>query len=410
MEQTIALLESIAQADGCLRAHLERGNLAAAGALAGELPPAIQTVAERLARRASLPSLPESIPADASGLGGWLDQLEHWLWHALWYAENLRIEQPASLKPRCALDRQFLSWIEEIRVLPQEKLFSRIQKHFLAQSPEDQQALEVYFKTFTFWGSLDREAGDFTIWQNKAESFYAHWRDYLWLYQRLEDYRSRQLLFGIVNNWYRQDYHTLALAVEYAWPDYFDPDLMPCDENEVLVDLGAYNGDTVLEYMKVYGRYKKIYCYEITPATFRLLRQVTQKFPQIECRMKGAGKERGQMFISANPASTSANVLTGQGNIPVEVVSIDEDIAEPITFIKMDIEGAEQSALLGCSRHIQREHPKLAISVYHNNEDIWKIPRMIDEICPGYRFWLRYHGGNRYPTEISLLAVYGQTI
>ena len=181
MEQTIALLESIAQADGCLRAHLERGDLASAGTLAGELPPAIQTVAERLARRASLPSLPESIPADASGLGGWLDQLEHWLWHALWYAENLRIEQPASLKPRCALDRQFLSWIEEIRVLPQEKLFSRIQKHFLAQSPEDQQALEVYFKTFTFWGSLDREAGDFTIWQNKAESFYAHWRDYLWL-------------------------------------------------------------------------------------------------------------------------------------------------------------------------------------------------------------------------------------
>ena len=213
-----------------------------------------------------------------------------------------------------------------------------------------------------------------------------------------------------MNNWYRQDYHTLALAVENAWPDYFDPDLMPCDENEVLVDLGAYNGDTVLEYMKVYGRYKKIYCYEITPATFRLLRQVTQKFPQIECRMKGAGKERGQMFISANPASTSANVLTGQGNIPVEVVSIDEDIAEPITFIKMDIEGAEQSALLGCSRHIQREQPKLAISVYHNNEDIGKIPRMIDEICPGYRFWLRYHGGNRYPTEISLLAVYGQTI
>ncbi len=77
MEQTIALLESIAQADGCLRAHLERGDLASAGTLAGELPPAIQTVAERLARRASLPGLPESIPADASGLGGWLDQLEH---------------------------------------------------------------------------------------------------------------------------------------------------------------------------------------------------------------------------------------------------------------------------------------------------------------------------------------------
>ncbi len=47
----------------------------------------------------------------------------------------------------------------------------------------------------------------------------------------------------------------------------------------------------------------------------------------------------------------------------------------------------------------------MALSVYHNNEDLWKIPRMIAELCPGCRFYLRYHGGNLWPTEISFLAV-----
>ena len=406
MEQIIELLETIAQAGGYLRNQLEQENTVVAASLLEDLQTATQKVNELLGEGISLPILPQIGLEEISNLNGWLDALESWLWHAYWYTENLRMEQPASLKPQCALDQQFLRWIEEIRVLPQEKIFSRIKQSFLAQDPQDQQGLSDYFKQFTFWGSLDIKAGDFTIWQNKAESFHQHWRDYLWLYQRVEDYRSRQVLFGIVNNWYKQDYRTLACAIEKAWPDYFDLDLMTCDENEVLVDLGAYTGDTALSYIATYGVYKKIYCYEITPATFQILRKTVRNYPNIDCRMKGAGKEKGQMFISANLSSTSANILVNQGNIPVKVVAIEEDITEPVTFIKMDIEGAEQDALLGCSRHIRQEHPKLAVSVYHNNEDIWKIPRMIDQICPGYRFWLRYHGGNRFPTEITLLAVY----
>jgi hypothetical protein len=71
----------------------------------------------------------------------------------------------------------------------------------------------------------------------------------------------------------------------------------------------------------------------------------------------------------------------------------------------MDIEGGEQRAILGCKNHIQATHPKLAISVYHNNEDIWKCARMIDEIHPDYKFYLRYGGGNYYPSEYVVLCI-----
>ena len=87
------------------------------------------------------------------------------------------------------------------------------------------------------------------------------------------------------------------------------------------------------------------------------------------------------------------------------MTTLDADIAEPITLIKADIEGGEQKALLGAKQHIIDERPKLLISVYHRNEDLWQIPRMIEEFCPDYRFYLRYQGSPIYPTEIILLAL-----
>ncbi|MDD7177491.1 MAG: FkbM family methyltransferase, partial [Lachnospiraceae bacterium] len=83
----------------------------------------------------------------------------------------------------------------------------------------------------------------------------------------------------------------------------------------------------------------------------------------------------------------------------------DEDIVETISLLKMDIEGAEYQALLGAKNHIQNDHPVLAISVYHSNEDLLRIPRLIHDICPDYRFYLRYNGGTIYPSEYVLIAV-----
>ncbi len=71
----------------------------------------------------------------------------------------------------------------------------------------------------------------------------------------------------------------------------------------------------------------------------------------------------------------------------------------------MDIEGYEQKALLGAEQHIKNEHPKLLISVYHNHEDLWKIPMMIKNMDDNYKLYLRYYGNNVFPTEIVLMAI-----
>ena len=175
----------------------------------------------------------------------------------------------------------------------------------------------------------------------------------------------------------------------------------------MVVDLGAYTGDTALSYLRNYGEdgYKRMYCYEITPSTFEILTRNLAPYRNIDCRLKGVGDAEGTLYVRDHQTSASGNALDAQGGEAVAVTTLDADIREPVTLIKADIEGYEQKALLGARGHIVREHPKLLFSVYHNNEDLWKIPRMIHEMSPDYKFYLRFDGSPIYPTEITLFAL-----
>lgn len=75
----------------------------------------------------------------------------------------------------------------------------------------------------------------------------------------------------------------------------------------------------------------------------------------------------------------------------VAVDALDQLLDDNVTFIKMDIEGAEYKAIKGAETIIRNYHPKLAISIYHNAEDIWELPRLIMTICPDYKLYLRHY-------------------
>lgn len=66
----------------------------------------------------------------------------------------------------------------------------------------------------------------------------------------------------------------------------------------------------------------------------------------------------------------------------------------------MDIEGAELKALEGAENLIRNAHPKLAICVYHKNEDIDQIPRLLLEYYPEYRFYLRHYSVTKAETVL----------
>ena len=60
-------------------------------------------------------------------------------------------------------------------------------------------------------------------------------------------------------------------------------------------------------------------------------------------------------------------------------------------FLKMDIEGAECAALHGAKNILRDLKPKLAISAYHKEADLWELPQLIKSLNPDYKLYFSHH-------------------
>ncbi len=304
------------------------------------------------------------------------------------------------------IDRKFKKLTKEITNMEEMDIFYHIKERFLMVNEVTRKSCEDFFNKFLYWGKLDCDNKEFEFFKLKAKTLNEHIEDFIWLYDNLCDWQSKMVLYATLDNWFNWDFAGLSKIIQNLYDDYFDLDLIPKCENEVLVDLGAFTGDSILSFIKNYGidSYDKIYCYEINKENFGYLEANLKNYEDINLRLNGVSDINGVMYLKENGELSSCQV-SDDGDIPIEVVKLDDDIKEEVTMIKSDIEGAEKKALMGAISHIKNEHPKLLISIYHSNDDIWEIPRMIKEMDESYRFYLRYHGGSVYPTEITLIAL-----
>jgi FkbM family methyltransferase len=266
-----------------------------------------------------------------------------------------------------------------------------------------------YYNRYKFWGEYRPESGVFELADNRARALWEHRQDFEWLYGRLSDYRSKIVLLNILSFWLTSDFQYIANIQDRYYHPYFDYDLIQCETDEVFVDLGAYIGDTMVDYVKSFGAesLRRYYCYEIAPDSVFYIERNVERFALENVavvRAKGASDANGVLYLHSDGAA-SVSRLAESGDTAVETVRIDDDIGEPVTFIKMDIEGMEEQALMGCRGKIRENHPKLALSAYHNHKDLWKLARIVDETDPAYRFYLRYYGKALLPTEYLLYAL-----
>lgn len=307
------------------------------------------------------------------------------------------------------VDKNFYNLVECLKRLDFNTILSNIKSKYSTVPEKTRTSMENFFNKYGYWGTLDSNNNDFTEIEEKAKCLKEHTNDFIKLYNMLKDYTSKKILYGILNNWYQYDFQTLKEVKDCNYKHYFNLDLIPYCQNEVLVDLGAYTGDTVIDFLDTYGinSYKKIYCYEITPSTISILKKNLSKYNNILFKEKACSNFIGNSYITENTESSSANKVgdSQNGNISISVTTIDEDIKEKISIIKMDIEGDEQKALDGGRKHIINDSPLLLISIYHSNYDLFEIPNKIHEMNPNYNFYLRYYGGYIYPTEIILVAI-----
>ncbi len=225
-------------------------------------------------------------------------------------------------------------------------------------------------------------------------------KHYDWLFLHLSDDVSQAVFTNLIA--YRIVPASVFLKAAYddKHSQYFDTDIVSCGGQEVFVDCGGFIGDTVEEFIRLFKHYKHIYVYEPFSDNIGICRENLAKYGNVTVRPCGVG-ERGDC-LSICGGGSSGSFMAGQhGSQEIPIVSLDEDIGEKVTFIKMDIEGSEISALLGAKRHIRNDFPKLAVCTYHIISDMWEIPKLIDAIRPGYRFYIRhYHFPENWETVI----------
>lgn len=304
------------------------------------------------------------------------------------------------------IDAEFWEMYEYFKYVEEERIYQNTIAHFLSLPQEKRERFVKLEKSYPFLEhGINDTTQDYSLIKQHVELMVNQAEKFKWLYERLGDYRSKAVLVGIVRYWFQFDEDGLHSLNELLFSDYFDFDIVTCDSNTVLVDLGAYVGDTIKHFVREHNEYKKIYAYEITPSTYQILCQQTADYHDIIRINKGVSKEPGKMFVWGWELG-GANKLTDAGDVEVEVVTLDDDIREPVSIIKMDIEGAEKDALIGAKRHIKEERPKLLISAYHLPGDIFEIPELIDSMRDDYKFYLRYNGKKAiWPCDYVLFAV-----
>lgn len=306
------------------------------------------------------------------------------------------------------VDDKFFSIISELKSKSENELFLNMRNCFLTKVPIPiQDVLSDYWSKYPYWGSYSFKENNFDIFHQKAKVFKDYVNDIVWLYDRLEDYRSKFVLYAVLSNFYYFDFECLKKAKEQLYSQYFDLDILNNVSDEIFVDVGTYYGETILDFIKCFGEdsYKKIYGYEITPAVVEKAKKSLSNFHNIEILNKAVGESTGKVFLKENSVSNSANQVEHDGEIEIDKISLDEDIQSNISMIKMDIEGGEIDAIKGCEKHIRNDCSKLMISAYHSNSDFVVIPKIIESIRNDYKFYFRYYGGNLYATELVLYCI-----
>lgn len=181
---------------------------------------------------------------------------------------------------------------------------------------------------------------------------------------------------------------------------YFDSDIIKFNDHEVFVDGGCFNFGTCQILLEKCKTIKSIYAFEPDSNQWLSVQDGIDRsgFNHTYFIKKGLWSKTKELRFTQTFGGGSN--VSENGTLVVPVTSIDDAIQESVTFIKMDIEGAELEALKGAARHIREEKPKLAICVYHKPEDMFEIPMYIKSLTPEYRLFMRHYSNIEVETVL----------
>lgn len=205
----------------------------------------------------------------------------------------------------------------------------------------------------------------------------------------LEDEQSRLVLESVIN--FKLSGELTYLTQAFTPKDEAFESILSLGCSESYLDLGAYRGDTIDEFLHYTdGCSDRIVALEPDIKTFLKLREHCGALPNLQLFNMGIWNENTDLSFHDSEGRGSNISANGEKKLPV--TTIDTLFAKrPLSYLKIDVEGAEEQALLGGKTVFRRDRPKVNMALYHRSEDIFKLPLLLKAINPDYRLYLRQH-------------------
>ncbi len=211
-------------------------------------------------------------------------------------------------------------------------------------------------------------------WKHLAESF--------------EDAQSKQVLDDLLTFRTTGDYSVMR-AYSVRFRDQYFEDFLSLATGEVFVDGGGFDGDTTEEFCRRCPDHGKVFLFEPSAGAIQKARDRLREQRSIEFIEKGLASTAGTLRFNSDQGPASA--ISESGSSHIHVTTLDLEVRERVSFIKMDLEGWELKALAGSRRHILDDHPKLAIAVYHHPSHFWQVFDFVMGLRPDYKVCLRHY-------------------
>jgi FkbM family methyltransferase len=205
----------------------------------------------------------------------------------------------------------------------------------------------------------------------------------------LDDDVSRQTFVAQLQLRLHADFD--CLGSPFPGEQYF-PGLFSMTTRECFVDCGSYTGDSIQSFISQTGNaFHKVIAFEadrsVLPALETFMRDVGARGV---LHKSAVGARNGVVHFAGD--GIGGGCVTGSAGVEVPCVRLDDVLArEHVSFIKMDIEGAELQALEGAHRVIWRDRPVLAVCGYHTPDHLWRVPASLKTLAPDSSLFLRAH-------------------
>lgn len=213
------------------------------------------------------------------------------------------------------------------------------------------------------------------------------------VFELLQDEYSKKVYLALLNYRLTLDFNELKGIYDNDSEQYFAKDIISFRGDEVFVDAGTYDGMTIKEYMeRCNNHYGQVICFEADEKNVSTIKKNFSSWGINRAEIYHLGLWSHKTTLKFDAIGSGSGRISEKGTVFIEADSLDSVLAGyKIDFIKMDIEGAEIEALKGASKIIGSLAPTLAISIYHNPEDIFAIPLLIHKLNPDYKLYIRHY-------------------